>query len=182
MYRFLEGTADQYMTRPVTTVFLSGERSVQVANRSAKAAETSADVAQDALISVQRAFVSFDGFEVQPFGAEVQLLPKWQNGGATAANPVTNYISWKLFDGAPPTDYSFPDLDSRGNELPSKGVGTPFHIGPKAIKYGEIVRVPITLLEQVRAGQRRFFIWGWVEYRDVLSTLGCILRVSATKL
>jgi hypothetical protein len=137
------------------------------ANReTAGAAKQSADTAKQALTSTQRAFVFINSFEVNVIGKEVRIIPKWENSGVTLGNPM-KHINWKAFRGAPPSDYGYPDLDSSGAALPSRGEAVEFFIGPKAIMLGTPVRIPISVMEEMRSGNLRIFVWGWAEYKDI---------------
>jgi hypothetical protein len=147
-------------------LFISGERNVDVARRSAFAAEQSAEVAKTALISTQRAFLFIATFETHVINNEFRILPQWKNSGTTPANPVTNYANWKTFTATPPTDYTYPDIAADGTELTSKGDGPSFYVGPQDAVYAESLKIPIPWMEKVRAGEQRLFIWGWAEYRD----------------
>jgi hypothetical protein len=35
--------------------------------------------------------------------------------------------------------------------------------------FADIVRIPIDIMEEMRAGHLRMFIWGWAEYNDIFS-------------
>jgi hypothetical protein len=145
------------------------ERSVGTARATAGAAKQSADTSERALISTQRAFVFLQTFNVYVVGNEIRVMPLWENSGVTPANPFRNYVNWKPFKGPPPTDFAFPDLDPDGNPLPGRGQGDTFFIGPKATMFADIVRIPIDIMEEMRAGHLRMFIWGWAEYNDIFS-------------
>ena len=147
-------------------LFVSGERNVEVARESANAAQQSANVAKIALISTQRAFVFITTFESHVIATEFRILPKWENSGSTPANPIKNYANWKAFIGEPPLDYTYPDLGKDGNPLHDRSGGISFFLGPKAVQYSEILKIPIPIMEQVRQGKFRLFIWGWAQYHD----------------
>jgi hypothetical protein len=103
------------------TLFISGERSVTAARKSANAAQQSADVGKTALVATQRAFVFVDSFDANVINNELWIMPQWKNSGTTPANPVTNYVNWKTLNGPLPGDFSYPDLDTNGHPLPTKG-------------------------------------------------------------
>lgn len=94
----------------------------------------------------------------------VRFMPQWENSGSTSANPAQNAANWKTFTGAPPADYRWPDLDENGNELAAGSRGDAFYMGPRSTKYSFNCDVPLWLMEEVRAGRRRLFLWGWIEY------------------
>jgi hypothetical protein len=132
----------------------------EAANKSAKLNETN-------MLSTQRAFVFINQFETHVIRDYLIILPKWENSGTTPTKKMTNWVSWKIFTGAPPSDYDFPDLDNAGNPLPSRREGLIFSIGPKATKFSETLKIPINLVEQVGDGKARLFVWGRAEYNDV---------------
>jgi len=117
-------------------------------------------------VAIQRPFLSISTFETYVVGNELRILPKWENSGATPANPVKNWANWKTFPSEPPSDFNYPDLDANGNPTTGTPNGPSFFIGAKASRYSEILKIPIATLEQVRNGALRLFIWGWAEYHD----------------
>jgi hypothetical protein len=136
------------------------------ARKAADAAKNSADVARQALVGTQRAFVFIKTFEVLVINQEIQILPQWENSGSTPAKKAKNYANWKTFIGEIPHDYSYPDIGENGNPLPSPGEGVEFFIGPKSLKYADILKVPLSTMEAVRAHFQRLFVWGWITYDD----------------
>jgi hypothetical protein len=145
------------------------KRLIAATRATAGAAKQSADIAQQGLISTQRAFVFINSFEVHVIGGEIRIIPKWENSGATPANPMHNYVNWKPFNGEIPLDYGYPDLGKDGLPLPGKGSGAQFFVGPKAIMLGNTVQIPIAVMEAARAGNIRVFIWEWAEYNDIFN-------------
>ena len=122
---------------------------------------------KEALTITQRAFVFISLFETHVLNDTLVVMPKWENSGSTPTKTMRNYANWKVFEGEPPPTYNFPDYDVKGNELTSPGDGPEIFIGPKATLYSETLKIPIPVLEQVRSGQRRLFVWGWANYVDV---------------
>lgn len=93
-------------------------------------------------------------------GNEFRVLPKWENSGATPANPMKNHVSWSSFNGEPPAIFGYPDLDRNGQPLPDRKGGISFFLGPKAVKYAETLRIPLAVMELVRKGEMRLFSVG----------------------
>jgi hypothetical protein len=147
-------------------LFISGERSVQVARINALAARESADVAKTALISAQRAFLYINLFEQSVINQEFRILPQWKNSGSTPANQLTMWANWKTFPGEIPSDFTYPDLGPGGAPAVKKDRNA-WYLGPQSTSYAEILKIPITAMEEVRVGKLRLFVWGWVEYRDI---------------
>jgi hypothetical protein len=133
----------------------------------AEATRQSAVISNRALITTQRAFVFIENIEFYIMGQEFKLLPKWVNSGTTPANPMTNWANWKTFPGEPPTDFSYPDLDSTGQPISGGGKGIKFFIGPKGSSYAQTLNIPRHVMETIRSGEQRLFIWGWSDYKDV---------------
>jgi hypothetical protein len=151
------------------TIALFGA-TVALYNSSEKVAEAtrqSADISNRTLITTQRAFVFIDNIEFYIVGQEFRLLPKWVNSGTTPANPMTNWANWKTFTGEPPTDFSYPDLDATGQPISGGGKGIKFFIGPKGGTYAPTLNIPRHVMETIRSGEQRLFIWGWGDYKDV---------------
>jgi len=142
-------------------------RAENTASRSAAAAEDSAKTSKDALISVQRAFVFIRSFETVVVNQEFRILPQWENGGSTPTKNARNYVSWKSFVGSPPTDYNWPDIGADGNPLTAAPAVNDFFVAPKGTKYAAILPVPISIIEAVKSGQQRLFVWGWINYHDI---------------
>ena len=149
-----------------SAMLIRADRTAQIA---ANAAKESTKISRQALIDVQRPFVFISVFETAIIGNEFRILPKWENGGTTAAMNRVNYVNWKTFASAPPFDYAWPDLDQFGNQISGKGIGDVAFIAPKATQYAATLRIPLTTLDEVREGKLRLLVWGWIEYEDILS-------------
>jgi hypothetical protein len=94
------------------------------------------------------------------------VMPKWENAGSTPTQDMRTHVSWKWFPGEPPSNYSYPDLDEKGDEVTLPEI-RPAFVGPKGNTYAATLNIPIFWLDKVRAGRGRIFIWGWGEYNDV---------------
>ncbi len=96
------------------------------------------------------------------------MLPQWENSGGTPTRGMVNHANWRLFNGEPPADFQFPDLDATGKEIPvGTGPDTALFIGPKATLYSQVLDIPLPVLQTAGSGQGRIFVWGWTEYNDV---------------
>ncbi len=146
-------------------VFKADKTARIAANAARKAAET----ADTNLIATQRPFVFIRLFETRLIRQDFQIQPQWENSGNTPAMRMRSYANWKVFASEPPPGYTWPDLDSQGNELSEPGPGETRFIGPKATQYAEILKVPITTMENIRQGSVKLFVWGWAEYGDIIS-------------
>jgi hypothetical protein len=116
----------------------------------------------------QRAFVFIRTFEVQPFGDVIRIMPQWKNSGTTPTVKMRSHDNWKWFPAEPPSNYSYPDLDSAGDETNAPESGVAF-VGPQSNSYAAALDIPIDWIERVRKREGRIFIWGWAEYNDVFS-------------
>ena len=139
----------------------------RTAQRAAAAAEDGTKISKEALISVQRAFVFIKLFKSHVVNNEFLIMPMWENSGSTVANSLKNWVNFKVFSGEPPNNYDYPDLDRNGQLIPGQGEGLSTFIGPHATQYADTLAIPLPIMEEVRAGKLRLFIWGWAEYRDV---------------
>ena len=144
------------------------QKATIAATKASNAAEKAAKTAQDTLLITQRPFVFVAIFDIHIIGEEIRILPKWKNSGSTPAMQFRNWANWKIFPNGPPHGYTWPDLDASGKPLPIPDNGTITFIGPKATIYAESLKIPISTMEQVRAGKQRLFLWGWSEYNDIL--------------
>ena len=142
-------------------------RGETVAIKTAQGAELSAKVANDALVTTQRPFVFVDEFQSRIVDGVFQIMPKWINNGATPAQDMKSWVSWKAFKGEPPTGFNYPDLDATGNTRAPDTEAVTFFVGPKASVFATTLGVPVRVMEAARKGECRLFIWGWTEYRDM---------------
>lgn len=143
----------------------------KTASDSASAAKLAADTAKRSLIDVQRAFVFQDGFDTEFINNSLIIMPKWRNSGATPTRMMRNWVSWMLFDGTPPVTFDYPDLGPDGKTEPASHDFAPLvFVGPQATRYGEALTLDASLLDAMRTGQKRLFVWGWARYKDVFGT------------
>jgi hypothetical protein len=138
------------------------------AKESADAAKDSAGVARQSLVTVQRAFVFIDSFQGDVLIDQLIVMPKWRNSGTTPTRYMTNWVSWKPFTSEPPDEFNFPDLGEGGDPVDEKDKKpTLAFIGPNATVFAQTITIPKPVLDEMRAGHVRLFVWGWTKYQDV---------------
>jgi hypothetical protein len=143
-------------------------RAEDVSRTAAGAAKESAATSQQALVTVQRAFVFIDSFEYHLINNALTLIPKWRNSGTTPTRGMTNWVSMKLFDGEPPADYAYPELNGDGDiETDVTNKTQLLFVGPQSITLSDRLRLGAEDLDAVRLKHKRAFMWGWARYRDV---------------
>jgi len=96
--------------------------------------------------------------------AEWRFTPQWRNSGQTPARRVRHLTNAILFDMAGmPLDFDFPDNERNG---PDRTVGRV--IGPAFTVGGPEFQIDASIFRDIMR-RHRFFVWGWIEYRDVFS-------------
>jgi hypothetical protein len=128
--------------------------------------EKVANTSKDALLSVQRAFIFVDSIQAFVLNDSFVIIPSWINSGSTPENPFTNWANWKVFSAELPADFDYPDVDKNGQPITGGAKGPIMFMGPHARQGTEPLKVPIPVMDEVRAGKLRLFIYGWAEYRD----------------
>lgn len=131
-----------------------------------KATKQSIDISN----SINRPFIFINSFESHIINTQLCIMPKWENSGNTPAVNLRNYVNWVVFRDEPPADYGWPDLDKDGNPISGPGDGITTFIGPKATQYADRLNIPLQQMEKVQNRDLRLFVWGWVEYDDILDT------------
>lgn len=108
----------------------------------------------------------FDHIENRTFIRAWKLYPVFENGGSTPTKHCVMHVSfWRgPNDEISQVDNGFPDLWFEGEpkEL------SPFFIGPKAEKWSSPIEISVVDLEEIKLGTEKFFMWGWIDYDDVL--------------
>jgi hypothetical protein len=153
----------------LSTIFL------WVATRdAARAGNRTAVVAEQALTKLERAFVynsviNWKAFlEINRQGKENvgwAFMVKWGNTGATIARTFLNHVSWSAwvrFDGDLPSGFIFEDIGPQDT--------SPRFIAPKGALLSAHLPIEACILEAVRVGHLRLFMWGWVTYRDIFDS------------
>jgi hypothetical protein len=121
-----------------------------------------------ATLAVERAFVFVEEYTAAVVNDSIWVHAKWRNSGRTAALRRRSYASWKTFEGAPPGDWDWPDLDRFGTPTTTPHPEEGF-LGPQATDFSVPLKINVAQMERVRAGTQRLFLWGWTEYDDVLA-------------
>lgn len=145
-------------------LFVSGEKNIEVARRSANAAKESADVAKDTLVLTQRAFVRVSNFPWvwrpdtdRPGKVFYDISPIIENGGNTPTVGMTINVNSQLMDAEMPEDFTFPYTDATGTSL----------IGAHQTVAASRAIIHDDDLLKVQKGEKFFYIWGDITYRDV---------------
>jgi hypothetical protein len=152
----------QFAILAAQAYFLRGTLKVTAA--SAKAAEDAAVVAREALNTTQRAFVRVVNFPWlwrpdidRPGKYFYDITPIIENGGNTPTVDMTIVINSALRDSILPDDFNFPYGVEPGPSL----IGAHQTIGA----HRAIILDDNLLL--VQKGEKFFYIWGTITYRDV---------------
>jgi hypothetical protein len=143
-------------------LFVSGEKSVDAARRSARAANRSAQIAEDSIVKLQRAFVTFRGVQ---FLSHTDTEGKvwwslhfnWFNSGASPAKRVKFFAARYFEDVDIPADFKF--------EIPTDRP-TNF-MGPQSPMQTTGLAVTVDDLLAVRENKKFLYFWGRADYRDI---------------
>jgi hypothetical protein len=101
---------------------------------------------------------------------DLMIAPKWRNSGTTPTRFMTIWTNWKPFISEPPDDFSFPDLGEDGNPVDEKNKKLiRSFVGPNGTTFTQIFMIPKAVLDEIRAGHIRVFVWGWAKYQDVFN-------------
>lgn len=137
-------------------------RSIGASEKSARAAKKSAAVAETAMAITQRAFI-FVGREMpRIFGLEsrtLKLRVQFENSGPTPARAICFCVNSKCFDSELREDFEFRDIvepDFAASTLAANGV---FDTEEFSFEEAEIITL---------SWSRRAYVWGWIEYNDIL--------------
>jgi uncharacterized protein YpmB len=147
-------------------------RSEVTSAQAAQAAKDAADVAKSNLLVAQRAyvFVTFTQAIVKDIDGRRVLgwnfTPIWNNSAPTPTRNMRNHISLKVFDGAIPEAWDFPDRWGKETKIEDrKQILLP--LGPRSILSGQTLFVNIDEIHEIVAGKKSLYIWGWAKYNDV---------------
>lgn len=86
-----------------------------------------------------------------------RLVPEWENSGNTPTRNLRINVNATVRDLSLPNDFGFPLTDKT----------TPTLIGPKQSVFGDPVDIFGEQLNEVRQGNKYFYLWGSARYRDV---------------
>ncbi|AMP06556.1 hypothetical protein CPter91_4241 [Collimonas pratensis] len=82
-----------------------------------------------------------------------------ENAGQTPTKNLRMNIHWDVFDEKLPQDFAFPE-----SHLPPAAA----HIGPGGTVHSRHVDIPNPILSLVARRLRFVYVWGWVDYDDVI--------------
>jgi hypothetical protein len=131
--------------------------SVAVANRTA-------DLAERNLTATERAFVHLKTIVGDPIRDPNQVLRiftvvfEWENSGTTPTRDLAVNVNWTHQWGDLPGGFLYPYNDAGRTRL---------FLGPKAISHGGQIDIPRDVIDAVRSGRERVFIWGRADYSDI---------------
>jgi hypothetical protein len=99
-----------------------------------------------------------------PWGGDIgwAFTFEWHNSGPTRARKFLNHVSWDTyvtFEGDMPPEFAFEDK--------GRPMAGPVYIPPEDSTWSESLYIEAAILEAVRVGQLRLFVWGWCTYRDI---------------
>jgi hypothetical protein len=141
--------------------------SIREAQRAANAAEQAAVVAKQTLESSERPFVFVKSIGAVVVGDRVRIHATFENSGSSPTRNTRSRAMWKLFPTEPPSDYAYPDLDANGQVDLTKE-NKPAFVGPKGTTLSAKIEIPLSSIELVVRKAGRIFIWGWIEYDDLI--------------
>lgn len=145
----------------------------RISYRAARAAKKSADVSEQTLIATERAYVFVKAIRHEPiidtvsarhFVRAWNFIPVFENSGSTPTKHSIMHVSFAIENEGLPDAFQFPDLWLEG--MPKRY--SRFFIGPKAEKWSAPIEIHTVDLEAVKNRGKRIFIWGWIDYNDVL--------------
>ena len=143
------------------------KESITVAQRGARAAEAAAKVARETLEASQRPFIFIRGYEANVLGGIIRVGAIFENSGSTPTQNMRARINWKWFPGELPADFDYPDIGYDGS-VDKTIEERPAFVGPKSTTPSAQLDIPILWIDRVRNNDGRIFIYGWVEYDDLL--------------
>lgn len=121
------------------------------------------EINADNLYQIQRPFIFADHVDAQVINTNGQLEsidfnPAVQNAGNTPPKKISVYINYYLPKDPIAPDFGFPDLD---DVLILTGPA-----GPKNYVRVAARNLPLATLREIRSGNKRFYIYGHIEYDD----------------
>jgi hypothetical protein len=147
-------------------------RAEYIAANSAQSAKQSAEVAERALIAGRRAFVSvtFKHTANQELktGHIVSwgFTPVWINTGDTPTRLFENHISISIREMNCPATGIFP-IYGMPAYLPNPADESISECPPKGSNDGQTLYVDVDALDEIIAGRKFLYFWGWGAYNDV---------------
>src|SRR5579859_874670 len=145
-------------------------RAADAASEAAEASIKAAQV-QESQLKLQRAFVFIDLFEQHALPTKFIVIPRWKNSGTTPTRYMTNWVNWAPFDGRPPDDFDFPDLDSTGNRVANDHQSRiQSFVGPQSTTYAQPLAISPEAFAAAREGKKTILVWGWARYEDMFGS------------
>jgi hypothetical protein len=93
------------------------------------------------------------------------FTPVWYNSGNTPTRDMENHISLKVLENEVARDWDFPDLWAAA--IPEEDrVATPLAVAPKGTTDGQGLSATVEVIDEVIAGTRFLYFWGWASYND----------------
>lgn len=149
--------------RSTEKLWASGEHQIAAAEISAEAALKSAKTAEDALIKLERPFVYVERFPYfchsdtdRPGKYWYSIHPVIVNSGNTPTIKMTLNVQSELRDSVIPNDFEF------FYKLPFGKT----RVAPRGSITGAPIKIIDDDLEAVRIGEKFFYIWGIITYKD----------------
>lgn len=128
----------------------------------AGAAYWAARIAKRALFDLERSFVFLKHVNFRAMSnGNTAFSVVWENSGNTPAKHVLARINWGNFPPRNIVGFDFPDLGTEPSVLSL--------IGPKSTLNMADVEMPSADMAQLIAGATQIFVWGWIEYSDILA-------------
>jgi hypothetical protein len=90
------------------------------------------------------------------------FTPKWENTGGTRTAGMINHINITSF-GDIPQVFDFPDYYTGD----WSGSYAKLLLGPRQVLGGKPLAVAVDVLTAAKRGEKRIFLYGWTEYRDI---------------
>lgn len=99
-----------------------------------------------------------------PWGEDVgwAFTIEWRNSGQTRARNFSSHVNWDTyldFEGDLPPDFAFEDKGK-----PQAGAA---YVPPNDSTLSDVLFISAPILDAVRTGQLRLYVWGWTTYRDI---------------
>lgn len=125
-------------------------------------------LARRALMNVERAWLHVIRHESKIEGDFLSIQPVWLNSGSTPAIKAILRSSWKAFPKPLTEPYEFPDLGASGETIEKFSDVAAAVIGPGGELFSSGILIPPALVKKMCDGELHIYVWGWVEYEDVL--------------
>jgi len=151
------------------TLWWITRRSVRATEIAAEAARAGIELSRNSFIIENRAYVT----PVEFLPSKIidihtgrvlswRFTPQWRNNGSTPAKRVRHLTNGAIFEKAGiPDEFIFPDHERSGPDLTHGRI-----IGPTFTLPGPYFQIDANIIQTI-AKNFGFYIWAWIEYRDV---------------